>query len=114
MSRPREDTAKHPEPVRGTGWQTPSAMNPLGARQSRVPSLTDSQRMVLSESPVFAGMNSAHSWHTKLVRECGFAVERNEMFYFLEARFCRTSLCCESFSRRPPSALQTPVNAAAG
>jgi hypothetical protein len=31
-----------------------------------------------------------------------------------EARFCRTSLCCESFSRRPPSALRTPVSATAG
>ncbi len=33
------------------------------------------------------GKNFAHSWHTMLVRQRGFAVERSAMFYFREARF---------------------------
>src|SRR5215467_692125 len=53
--------------------------------------LTDSQPMGISQSSCITGRNSAHSSHTMLLRELGFAIERSAMWYFLEAGFLLAS-----------------------
>jgi hypothetical protein len=73
------------------GWHTRGTPTLTKSIARSDKSQTDSKPMVLSPVARVDGMNSAHGWHTMLVCEHGFAVERNAMFYFLQARFWPTS-----------------------